>query len=657
MPKISKILGGVNMKQIGIKLADGTFFPILEEGKAGKKSIDLTTVQDNQTTVHVDLYRSADGTMNDAEYVDTLEIKNLKPHQNGEPNLNLDIGLDENNELSAEITDPETGKKSETQVTLVSRTLSEANRPPVDFEKDPTLSEADEQPEQNSDDTLADYVPLGDNGDESDITISPQELSKLGLNDTSEDNNVIAPSPNDEDFSFDTLNNDTKKKDTQEDTAALEEKKDDSSEEIFSEDDFDLPEFSAEDVADPDEPLDETSVDEAEVKFPETEEELELPEPESSDEKLIEDDSQPETETESEHKPAENETESFEDGQPKEENNSETAETEQLPDFDDEDEDSQNNGETSGKAFLDDGNITDWSLDDTDEVSEKESAENENDNDSLSMESVPDAEEDKEDKIEDNSSDDDFDLPDFDEEPSDTAETAEPVGLGGVFDGDFGEPDLEQTEDNPFDTSDLDLDDSDYDESKKSKDPTFQPSNNMFNDLYDKETLDGTSSAEVSDDIKKKTRVPVIICVVCAIICIIAALLVLFVIPSKINILSKMRSGEIEDAPVITELPEQKPVEQESENIPEPEPEPAPAAVEDEIVIAENPEVVVPEQPEPPAEKPQDIRYKIVWGDTLWDISEAYYKNPWRYKSLAKYNSIRNPDYIISGTWINIPAE
>lgn len=118
-----------------------------------------------------------------------------------------------------------------------------------------------------------------------------------------------------------------------------------------------------------------------------------------------------------------------------------------------------------------------------------------------------------------------------------------------------------------------------------------------------------------------------------------------------------MRSGEIEDAPVITELPEQKPVEQESENIPEPEPEPAPAAVEDEIVIAENPEVVVPEQPEPPAEKPQDIRYKIVWGDTLWDISEAYYKNPWRYKSLAKYNGIRNPDYIISGTWINIPAE
>ena len=73
--------------------------------------------------------------------------------------------------------------------------------------------------------------------------------------------------------------------------------------------------------------------------------------------------------------------------------------------------------------------------------------------------------------------------------------------------------------------------------------------------------------------------------------------------------------------------------------------------------IAENPEVVVPEQPEPPAEKPQDIRYKIVWGDTLWDISEAYYKNPWRYKSLAKYNGIRNPDYIISGTWINIPAE
>ena len=57
------------MKTIGIKLADGSFYPILNEGTPDKKTLDLTTAKDNQTTVMVDLYRSETGTMEDAEYV------------------------------------------------------------------------------------------------------------------------------------------------------------------------------------------------------------------------------------------------------------------------------------------------------------------------------------------------------------------------------------------------------------------------------------------------------------------------------------------------------------------------------------------------------------------------------------------------------------
>ena len=49
------------------------------------------------------------------------------------------------------------------------------------------------------------------------------------------------------------------------------------------------------------------------------------------------------------------------------------------------------------------------------------------------------------------------------------------------------------------------------------------------------------------------------------------------------------------------------------------------------------------------------VKYKIKWGDTLWDIADSYYKNPWKYKTIAKYNGIKNPDYIISGTTISIP--
>ena len=46
------------MKMIGIKLADGSFYPIMEEGKPCRKNLGLTTVKDNQTRVLVDLYRS-----------------------------------------------------------------------------------------------------------------------------------------------------------------------------------------------------------------------------------------------------------------------------------------------------------------------------------------------------------------------------------------------------------------------------------------------------------------------------------------------------------------------------------------------------------------------------------------------------------------------
>ncbi|MDR3167518.1 MAG: LysM peptidoglycan-binding domain-containing protein [Treponema sp.] len=52
---------------------------------------------------------------------------------------------------------------------------------------------------------------------------------------------------------------------------------------------------------------------------------------------------------------------------------------------------------------------------------------------------------------------------------------------------------------------------------------------------------------------------------------------------------------------------------------------------------------------------PEGFRYTIRWGDTLWDIAEAFYRNPWLYPRIARFNNIRNPDYIISGTTIRIP--
>lgn len=62
-------------------------------------------------------------------------------------------------------------------------------------------------------------------------------------------------------------------------------------------------------------------------------------------------------------------------------------------------------------------------------------------------------------------------------------------------------------------------------------------------------------------------------------------------------------------------------------------------------------------KPAAPAAKTPGVNYKIKWGDTLWDLAYAYYRNPWLYPKIAAANSIKNPDLIISGTTIWIPAK
>jgi nucleoid-associated protein YgaU len=59
-----------------------------------------------------------------------------------------------------------------------------------------------------------------------------------------------------------------------------------------------------------------------------------------------------------------------------------------------------------------------------------------------------------------------------------------------------------------------------------------------------------------------------------------------------------------------------------------------------------------------PATIPRNgVAYRIRWGDTLWDIAAAFYRNPWLYPRIARYNGIKNPDLIISGTTIRVPPK
>lgn len=451
------------MKTIGIKLADGSFYPVLEDNTPSEKKLELTTAHNNQTKVMVDLYRSATCSMDDAEYVDSLQIENLVARPNGEADIKFTISLDEDNQLSAKIVDSETGNESNTTITLVSRTLEER--------------------------LVTDEYGINDSNSNKAGAVAAGAVAAGGL---------LAAA------------------------AAMREKVKDETE---------VEEEPVVENVDDGVPFgDETLVEEAAVEESVSNEEI------SADETIID--------------------------------------------------------ETFADEALADDTITE-------------------DNSGL-----PDM---------------DFDIPD------DTTETETPEMPDDFFNTD----DLDNTEERQ----------------ETMKDPTFDSVSPAagglnFDGLYDEETERGTPAENGADEVKKKTKVPVIICIICAIICIIATLLILFIIPSKYNLITKKHAKEAGTTVTIEEpAPEAEPIL-------EPEPEPVvPEAKEDEIIIIEKAEEVVPAQPPVAEEKPKNITYKIKWGDTLWDIADTYYKNPWKYKYIARYNGIKNPDYIISGTKIVIPAE
>lgn len=581
------------MKTIGIKLADGTFYPILEEGNVKTYQLDLTTVKDGQTKVQIDLYRSEKKSMEDAEYVDTLEVSNLIPHPNGEAELHLSVGINENNELDAKVVDSETGKQSQTSVTLVNRTLQEREEP-ANFEltQGTTISEAaipeiDEQPQ------------------EPEISVDVEDFLDEG--------NDVSPALTEDLKEFE-----SKEQEFQEETSNSEEK-------IDSLDDFSFSEFTDDDK-NQNQNEQKTSSEDVFVSEPfsfdseiQKEESQQIPEEEIIPVEIEKEDVEPKIEFESE-----TENEFAEKTEIEEEISKQTENIADLATEDVNDDFNENLDEFNIEEKIpEDENFNIESLPELDDSLFKD--DNENKTEATGLQGI-------------------FDDPDFENDPV------------------FNDTNLDSNNEEKFDTSSLDFPSTNENFGNEENPPMD------FSDLYDDKDLNGENEEE---ETKRKTRAPVIICIVCAIICIIATLFVLFIIPSKYNLLGKTKESEtsITEIEKTNELPEKSlstevaPIPEETTSVPneaeaesEVQIEVAPAE-ENEIVVAETPENVVPVVEEKPEEKEKDVTYRIRWGDTLWDISDAYYKNPWRYKKIANYNKIKNPDLIISGTDILIPVE
>lgn len=466
-------------KKIGIKLADGSFYPIMEDGVPQKKLMELTTVQDNQTTASIDLYRSESGTMEDAEYVDTLEISELVPHPGGETSMSFTLQLDENNMLSAEIADPESGKTSTTKADLVNL--------PSDQRKNSTdynLSEVE------------------------DIDFEEPPLPEAPVNGAAEEDDFSEEEP-EEDF-------------TVEDTDSLE-----------------VTDFVAPEVGDIDLDLDDfASIDDQSHVAALLGEDDTVVAPAVSD-----------TITGGEF-------DSFD-----------------LPDF---------GFENEASGFV----ATDA---DTDAP--------------IYEDSLPDFSR--------------FEIPDFDEPLKNDFSFSEESGL--FTESDFKDPAFYMNEPapaaNPFD----------------------------FSDLYD----DRESEIKQQETRKRRSAISVAICLICALVCVGILLFILFILPDKISDGTVSLDGQVASTTSHTLTVTEEELESEPDRT---------AAVEDVIVIVETP-AVVPAPPPQAVEAPEVVRYKVKWGDTLWDIAQSYYDNPWLYKLIASVNNIKNPDYVVAGTILTIPPQ
>ena len=78
------------MNDIGIKLADGTFYPILSDA-VRFQNIELTTVRDNQETVQIDLFQKGEPW----DSIGSLIVEDLAHKKAGASPISLKLEVDD----------------------------------------------------------------------------------------------------------------------------------------------------------------------------------------------------------------------------------------------------------------------------------------------------------------------------------------------------------------------------------------------------------------------------------------------------------------------------------------------------------------------------------------------------------------------------------
>ncbi len=153
----------MNGQQIGIKLADGSFYPVLGEQKAGRKRLVVTTARDNQDTVQIDLYAGEGELAEQTQYVGSLMIENIQPAPKREPEIEVTLGVDEQGTLEATASDVMTGESRSLSVSLPRADAGEGGATEFELESEGAASLVKGQDEEPEDSLLTgESYPISD---------------------------------------------------------------------------------------------------------------------------------------------------------------------------------------------------------------------------------------------------------------------------------------------------------------------------------------------------------------------------------------------------------------------------------------------------------------------------------------------------------------
>lgn len=169
-------------RTIGIKVADGTFYPVLEDGYYGDKRLVLTTVRDNQSEVHIDLYQgSAAAGVSESRYIGSLIIENVRPVPRGSPDIEVVIGASREGSLNVSATDRSTGEEQSLSVSLRAEDQSEYDLPDFAVEGSGPAEEGLDETKDRGEEESGRPVDAGPSWSASPSPVQPRRRGVAGL--------------------------------------------------------------------------------------------------------------------------------------------------------------------------------------------------------------------------------------------------------------------------------------------------------------------------------------------------------------------------------------------------------------------------------------------------------------------------------------------